>query len=72
MTVHVFGGASSPSCSNFALRKTASDNRSEYASDVTRILEKNFYVDDMLKSFQTITEAKDAIRKVKELCQGWF
>ena len=42
MTVHVFGGTSSPSCSNFALRKTASDNRSEYASDVTRILEKNF------------------------------
>ena len=26
MTAHVFGGASSPSCSNFALRKTARDN----------------------------------------------
>ena len=37
MTAHVFGGASSPSCSNFALRKTASDNIHEYASDVTRI-----------------------------------
>ena len=65
MTAHVFGGALSPSCSNFALRKTASDNRSEFASDATRILERNFYVDDMLKSFETITEAKDAIRKVK-------
>ena len=61
----MFGGASSLSCSNFALRKTASDNRDGYASDVTRILEINFYVDDMLKSFQTVTEAKDVIKAVK-------
>ena len=68
----VFGGTS-PSWSNFALRKTASDNRDEYTSDVTRILERNFYVDDMLKSFQTVTKAKDVIRKVKELCaKGGF
>ena len=40
----------------------------EYASDVTRILERNFYIGDMLKSFQTVTKAKDVIRKVKELC----
>ena len=71
-TAHVFGGTSS-SCSNFALRKTASDNRNEYASDVTKILEINFYVDDMLKSFQRVTKAKDVIRKVKELCvKGGF
>ena len=81
MTAHVFG-ASSPSCSNFALWKTASDNIHEYASDVTRTLEINFYVDDMLLqhssaaeaseascffSFQTVTKAKDVIRKVIEL-----
>ena len=41
---------------------------SERASGVTRILERNFYVDDMLKSFQTVTEAKDVISKVTELC----
>ena len=63
----MFGGASSPSYFNFVLRKTASDNRDEYASDVTKILERNFYADDMLKSFQTVTKAKDFIRKVKEL-----
>ena len=57
-----------------SLRKTASDNRSEYASDVTRILERSFSVDDdMLKSFQTATEAKDVTRKVKELyAKGGF
>ena len=68
ITAHVFGGATSPSCSNFALRKTASDKRDEYLSYVTRYLETSFYVDDMLKSFQTVTEAKDVIRKIKELC----
>ena len=26
MTAHVFGGISSPSCSNYALKKTAADN----------------------------------------------
>ena len=73
MTAHVFGGASSKSCSNFALKKAASDNRHEYASDVAGILERNFYVDDMLKSFQTVTQVKDVIRKVKELCvKGGF
>ena len=66
MTVHVFGGASSPLYSHFALRKTKSDNRSKYASDVTRILGINFYVDDMLNSFQTVTEAKDVTRKFKD------
>ena len=64
----MFGDESSPSCSNFALRKTANDKRDEYFSYVTKILERNFYVDDMLKSFQTATEAKDVIRKDKELC----
>ena len=37
MAAHVFGGALSPSLTNFGLRKTAGYNRSEYTSDVTRI-----------------------------------
>ena len=68
MTAHVFRGGSSPSYSSFTLRKTSSNNRDEYASDVTRILDRNFYVDDMLDSFQTVTKAKVVMRKVKELC----
>ena len=73
MTAHLFGGASSQSCCNIALRKTAKENRDEYASDVIKILESNFYVDDMLKSFQTASKAKDVIRKFKKLCaKGGF
>ena len=59
----MFRGASSPSCSNFALRKTASDNRDENASDVIKILERNFYVDDKLKIFQTVTKDKICYQK---------
>ena len=40
MCVHVFGGVSSPSCSNYALRKTASDNQEEYGNDAAETLRK--------------------------------
>ena len=50
MCVHVFGTVSSPSCSNYALKKTASDNQEEYGNDAAETLRKNFYVDDLLKS----------------------
>ena len=50
MNVHVFGGASSPSCSNYALCKTAADNETKYGTKVSETLRNNFYVDDILKS----------------------
>ena len=51
MAAYVFGGSSSPSCLNFALRKTAMGNEERNEKDVATILERNFNVDDMLKSF---------------------
>ena len=53
MCVHVFGGVSSPNCSNYALRETASDNQEEYGNNAAETLKKNFYVDDLLKSVNT-------------------
>ena len=70
MTAHVFGGSSSPSCSNFTLRKTPMDNEELYGKDVATILERNFYVDDMLKSFLTVEEAITVIQQVKDLCSN--
>ena len=46
MCVHVLGGVSSSSCSNYALIKIASDNQDEYGNDAAETLRKNFYVDD--------------------------
>ena len=43
MNVHVFGGASLPSCSNHALQKTATDNGMKVAEN----LRKNLYMNAM-------------------------
>ena len=66
----VSGRSSPPSCSNFALRKTAMDSEELYGKDVATIFERNFYVDDMLKSFSTAEEAITVIQQVKDLCSN--
>ena len=72
MTAHVFGGISSPSCSNYSLKKTAADNLKKYGEEVSSILRQNFYV-DILKSFPDAKIAVDRIYKVKSLCkEGGF
>ncbi len=50
MTVHLFGAASSPSCANFALKRVAKDHKAEFDDETIRTVNKNFYVDDCLKS----------------------
>ena len=64
MTVHLFGAVSSPSCANFALRKTAEDHRTLFDSHIIRTVQRNFYVDDCLKS---VKSDQDAINLVKDL-----
>ena len=67
MTAHVFGGISSPSCSNCALKKTAVNNIKKHGEDVPSILRRNFYVGDILKSFPRPKIPVDMIYKVKSL-----
>ena len=50
MVVHVFGAASSPSCSN-------SSNGDHVPEEVVSKVEKNFYVDDCLKFLPSAEEA---------------
>ena len=57
MVVHLFGAAFSPSCSNFALRKTAEDNTEHFPEAVVNTVKNNFYVDDCLKSLPSVDEA---------------
>lgn len=57
MVVHVSGAASSPSCSNFAFRKTAEDNSNHFPEEVVRTVKKNLYVDDCLESLPSAEEA---------------
>ncbi|KAK7906758.1 hypothetical protein WMY93_015370 [Mugilogobius chulae] len=69
MSVHLFGAVSSPSCSNYALRRTADDNALEFSEDVINTVKENFYVDDCLKSTATEEEATKLIHGLTALCE---
>ena len=70
MCVHFFGGASSPSCSSYALRETASDNQEEYGNDVAETLRKNFYVDGLPKSGNICELASKLVDDVRQMCKA--
>ena len=69
MTVRLFGGASSPGCSNFALKRTADDHEEEFGTDIADTLRHNFYVDDMLKSVPTDEKAIEVVQGTKAMCK---
>ena len=64
MEVHLFGATSSPSCCNFALKRTAEDNNGEFPEEVVRTVKRNFYVDDCLK---WVKSAKNAVGFMHQL-----
>ena len=67
MTVHLFGAVSSPSIANFALRKTAL-----FAPNpqITSTILTNFYVDDCLKSLESIPAAISHIDELRTTCMA--
>lgn len=70
MTVHLFGAISSPSCANFALRRTAMDNELQFGTAAANTLRKNFYVDDMLKSVESVESAIQLVLAVRQMCSA--
>ena len=52
-TRHIFGARDSPTCANFVLRKTATDNMSTYPEAASVINEK-IYMDDYLDFSRTL------------------
>ena len=69
MSVHLFGARSSPSIACYALRRTAADNEAEFSSAAVDTIQKNFYVDDVLKSVPTEEGAVCLAHELKDLCQ---
>ena len=67
-TRHIFGPRDSPTCANFALQKTASDNQAEYPEAASAVVQK-FYMDDYLDSFENTADAlslsKDLVAMLK-------
>ena len=53
----------------YALKTTADDNENELGSAPAEFLQKDFYVNDGLKSVPSVGEAIDLIKGVKEMCK---
>ena len=68
MTIHPFRAVSSPSCSKYALQKTANDYEEEYGSAVASRVHQNFYVDDCLRFVSTKVKAKEQIEGLRQIC----
>ena len=64
MTKHVFGAKSSPSMADFCVKKTAELESDGIERDVVNMVKRNMYVDDLMKSFDTVEKA---IRLVEQL-----
>nr|XP_027230539.1 uncharacterized protein LOC113822194 [Penaeus vannamei] len=67
MTAHIFGGVWSPSCANYALQKVVEEYRNMYSEEVLNTVLRNFYVDDCLKSANSVESAIVLAKQVKEL-----
>ena len=73
MNVHVFGGTSSPSCSNYALRRTLMDYEQKYGKEVADTLRGDFYADDLLRSVQDKQTEIKLMKDVTAMCaEGGF
>ena len=69
---HIFGSKDSPTCANYALKRTATDNHTDYP-EAAESVHRNFLMDDYLESSSTIAEAaKKAKDLVKLLQRGGF
>ncbi len=67
MKVHLFGNTSSPAVATFGLRKTANVGEAQFGSDAKEFVERNFYVDDGLKSLPTSEQSIDLLRRTKAM-----
>ena len=64
-TRHIFGAKDSPTCANYALQRTASDNAKGHPEAAKAVLE-NFFMDDYLASVES---SEKALIRSKELVQ---
>ena len=53
---HIFGATDSPSCTNFCLKRAAEDRKGRFSDEAVSAVDKDFYVDDFVKSVRTVSE----------------
>lgn len=67
MCVHVFGNSPSPAVATYGLRRAAQKGEAKYRSDVRHFIERDFYVDDALKSVPTEHDAIDLLKQTQDM-----
>ena len=66
----MFGSTSSPSCSNYALKRISIDGKDQFGLEAAKTLQNNFYVDDLLKSVAKEDQAIQLIKNAKAMCSS--
>jgi hypothetical protein len=67
MLVHLFGMTSSPCVCGYALRKMALDNESKFSRHAVEAASRDFYVDDLLKSFASTDKAISVSKEIQKM-----
>ena len=67
MCVHVHGNSPSPAVAIYGLRRAAKEEENNFGSNMRRFVEREFYVDDALKSFPTEAEAISVLRRAQTM-----
>ena len=67
MKVHLFGNTSSPAVATYGLRKTARVEETQFGYDAREFVERNFYVDDGVKSLPGIAESVDLLQRTQAM-----
>ena len=67
MRVHVFGNSPSPAVSIYGLKRSAQDGEAEFGMDVKQFIERDFYVDDGLKSLPSEEAAISLLKRAQEI-----
>ncbi|KAK7913154.1 hypothetical protein WMY93_013365 [Mugilogobius chulae] len=66
MCVHIFGNSPSPSVAMYGLKKAAAAGEADFGSQVRTFIERDFYVDDALKSFPSEQEAVLVLQQTQQ------
>ncbi|XP_075259875.1 uncharacterized protein LOC142351623 [Convolutriloba macropyga] len=62
---HIFGARDSPACANFVLQQTAKDDIEDHPNSL-EIIQRTFYMDDMVASFSDAITAFTTAKDVKD------
>ena len=70
MCARVFGGVSSTSCSNYALKRTVTDNADQYGQEAAEVARSSFYVADLLKSVDNPKNGMILVKNLVDMCKS--